>query len=118
MKKYIQPDPLLRLGRSKKYNKESEVKVGECLQTFWRPNYDDNTYPYLPPHCTRPKESLKIYQLVLPARCVFAMPDHSNVMYIPLYDLWMNPDKYGTLLRAVPSLISTFALRYYEEVNN
>jgi len=29
--------------------------VGECVATWWRPNFETMMYPYCPPHITKPK---------------------------------------------------------------
>lgn len=29
--------------------------ISECAGVWWRPNFDNLFYPYLPPHITRPK---------------------------------------------------------------
>ena len=47
--------------------------VGECVGTSWRPNFDTISYPYLPPHVTRPKECKKMFVVPLPDRALFAV---------------------------------------------
>ena len=49
------------------------LQVGECVGTYWRPNFDANLYPYLPPHITKPKEVIRLYIIPLPERCYFAV---------------------------------------------
>ena len=48
-------------------------QVGECLGTFWRPSFDLAMFPYLPAHCTRPKEVRKLFLVPLPEKCYFAV---------------------------------------------
>ncbi|KAH0852065.1 LOW QUALITY PROTEIN: hypothetical protein HID58_094246, partial [Brassica napus] len=36
-------------------------KVGECVATWWRPNFETMMYPYCPPHITKPKECKRLY---------------------------------------------------------
>lgn len=55
-------------------------QVGECVGTFWRPNFDVNLYPYLPAHITKPKEVKRLYIIPLPERCYFAVWLHSTVL--------------------------------------
>ena len=52
-------------------------EVGQQLGTLWRPNADSQLYPYLPSWCTRPKEVRKLYAILLPERCYFAVRCHS-----------------------------------------
>ena len=47
--------------------------VGECIATFWRPNFDVALYPYLPAHITRPKEVKKLFLVPMPERCYLAV---------------------------------------------
>ncbi|CAN1180579.1 Pre-mRNA cleavage factor Im 25 kDa subunit 2 [Linum perenne] len=32
-----------------------EWQIGECVATWWRPNFETTMYPYCPPHITKPK---------------------------------------------------------------
>lgn len=47
--------------------------IGECIATYWRPNFDVALYPYLPAHITRPKEVKKLYLIRLPEKCYLAV---------------------------------------------
>ena len=47
--------------------------VGDCIATFWRPNFDVALYPYLPAHITRPKEVKKLFLVPMPERCYLAV---------------------------------------------
>ena len=47
--------------------------VGEFLGALWRPSFDSQLYPYLPPHVTRPAEVRKLYVVTLPPKCYFAV---------------------------------------------
>ena len=47
--------------------------IGECIATYWRPNFDTTLYPYLPAHITRPKEVKKLFLIPLPEKCYLAV---------------------------------------------
>lgn len=49
------------------------MQVGECVGTWWRPNFDTVFYPYLPPHITRPKELKKLFVVPLLERTCFSV---------------------------------------------
>jgi len=51
----------------------ARAQVGECLGSFWRPSFDLAMFPYLPAHCTRPKEVRKLFLVPLPEKCYFAV---------------------------------------------
>lgn len=51
----------------------TEWLIGDCIATYWRPHFEAQTYPYLPVHITRPKETRKLFSVYLPERCYFAV---------------------------------------------
>mmetsp|Transcript_50234 Transcript_50234/g.92810 ORF Transcript_50234/g.92810 Transcript_50234/m.92810 type:complete len:203 (+) Transcript_50234:115-723(+) len=91
-----------------------EWKVGELMAIWWRPSFDDVAYPYLPPHVTRPKECVKIYQVTLPAQCVLAVVPEEKLVAVPFFDLFGDAMTYGPVLGSIPQLVSTYALAVYE----
>eukprot|EP00930_Biecheleria_cincta_P064727 TRINITY_DN50378_c0_g1_i1.p1 TRINITY_DN50378_c0_g1~~TRINITY_DN50378_c0_g1_i1.p1 ORF type:complete len:212 (+),score=29.30 TRINITY_DN50378_c0_g1_i1:30-638(+) len=91
-----------------------EWRVGELLSIWWCPSFDGTSYPYLPPHVTRPKECIKIYQVSLPERCVFAVQPNVKLVAVPLFDLHESPGAYSAQLRDLPQLVSRFAISVYE----
>lgn len=44
-------------------NDGPDLEVGEFLGEWWRGDFDDELVPYLPPHVTRPKERVRVYQV-------------------------------------------------------
>ncbi|CAG9465352.1 unnamed protein product [Pedinophyceae sp. YPF-701] len=99
--------------------KESDLavkwEVAECLGTFWRPNFDPVLYPYLPPHVTRPKESVRVFFVGIPDQCRFQVPKNYTLKAVPLFQLYDNGHKYGPLLGAVPVLLSRLYLQADEQ---
>jgi len=51
---------------------QQDWEVGELLSVWWRPNFDNFLYPYIPAHVTRPKEQKKIIHGPL-ARTMFIL---------------------------------------------
>ena len=49
------------------------LQIGECIGMFWRPNFEEHLYPYLPAHITRPKEAKRLFMVHLPDRAYFAV---------------------------------------------
>ena len=43
-------------------------EVLSLLSTWWRPDFDDRLYPYLPVHVSFPKESTKVYFVTMGVR--------------------------------------------------
>ena len=90
-----------------------EWKVGEVISKFYRPEFDERVFPFLPPHVTRPKEEITLLQVVLPPRCVFALREGVTVTAIPVFEILKSPDTFPSLIAALPQLISRFTLYQY-----
>lgn len=69
-------------------------------------------YPYIPAHITKVKEEVHVYTVSLPSKFVFAVPKNLQLVAVPLCDIHSNPSMYGTMISAVPSLISRFNINY------
>ncbi|KAJ1976344.1 hypothetical protein H4R35_002739 [Dimargaris xerosporica] len=80
--------------------------VGECVSNWWRPNFDANMYPYLPPHIADPKEHRKLYLVPLPEKLEFTVPTGQELIAIPLFDLYQHKTKFGNQIAAVPYYLS------------
>ncbi|URE16859.1 Cleavage and polyadenylation specificity factor [Musa troglodytarum] len=58
---------------------QTDWQIGECVGTWWRPNFETFLYPQCPPHVTKPKECKKIFLVLLPEREYFAIPKKLEV---------------------------------------
>ncbi|KAB5525469.1 hypothetical protein DKX38_023218 [Salix brachista] len=65
-------------------------QIGECVATWWRPNFETIMYPYCPPHITKPKECKKLYLVHLSEREYFAVPKNLKLLAVPLFELYDN----------------------------
>jgi cleavage and polyadenylation specificity factor subunit 5 len=90
-----------------------EWKVGELISKFWRPEFDTNIYPYLPPHVTRPKEEISLFQVVLPPRCVFGLREGVSISAVPVHEIVKTPGNWPASISCLPSLISRFTFYNY-----
>jgi cleavage and polyadenylation specificity factor subunit 5 len=88
--------------------RQKEWDVGECVSRWCRPSHEPNYYPYVPSHCTRPKESRAVYLSELPGKCVFAVPKNMKLLAVPLFELYGNEQRYGALIASIPHLISRY----------
>jgi len=95
--------------------RQSEWDVGECVARWVRPSHEPNFYPYLPAHCTTPKEQKSLYISELPAKCVFAVPKNTKLLAVPLFELYGNEHKYGALIASIPHLVSRYQISLEEE---
>ena len=66
-------DSHLRRLRGLGCRSRASTQVGECIATWWRPHFEAEMYPYVPPHVTRPKECKRIFVVHLPEKCYFAV---------------------------------------------
>lgn len=85
-------------------------RVGECLGTYYRPNFENMMYPYCPPHIARPKEVKRLYLVHLPERGYFAVPKNYKLVAVPLFEIYDNVQRYGPVISALPQLLSRFAM--------
>jgi len=84
--------------------------VGELLSIWHRPNFDQSLFPYVPLQCSRPKERVEVYQLLLPERCTFHIKNSSEKMLdiVPVHELLTSCE--CPILNAVPTFLSRFSI--------
>ena len=85
-------------------------RVGDCLGTYYRPNFENMMYPYCPPHIARPKEVKRLYLVHLPEKCYFAVPKNYKLVAVPLFEIYDNVQRYGPVISALPQLLSRYAV--------
>ncbi|KAF7456226.1 putative mRNA cleavage factor-like protein [Cryptosporidium felis] len=95
---------------------DNAVEVGEYLGTWWRTEFNYSPLPYLPPHSTRPKEIIRIYQVILPPKLLFKLPKHHVLKSLPLFDL--DPNIFGIACGSIPQLISRFQIQSMVQSEN
>lgn len=95
---------------------DNAVEVGEYLGTWWRTEFNYSPLPYLPPHSTRPKEIIRIYQVILPPKLLFKLPKHHVLKSLPLFDL--DPNIFGIACGSIPQLISRFQIQSMIQSDN
>ncbi|KAJ1608392.1 NUDIX domain-protein and mRNA cleavage factor-like protein Im like [Cryptosporidium canis] len=95
---------------------DNAVEVGEYLGTWWRTEFNYSPLPYLPPHSTRPKETIRIYQVILPPKLLFKLPKHHVLKSLPLFEL--DPNIFGIACGSIPQLISRFQIQSMVQSEN
>ncbi|XP_042444962.1 pre-mRNA cleavage factor Im 25 kDa subunit 2-like isoform X1 [Zingiber officinale] len=109
-------------------------QIGECVATWWRPNFETVMYPYCPPHITKPKvscihhirgqicqlsyhtktnnfyfqECKKLFIVHLSEREYFAVPKNLKLLAVPLFELYDNVQRYGPVISTIPQQLSRF----------
>lgn len=89
-------------------NLKPDWRVGECIGTFYRPNFENLMYPYCPPHIARPKEIRRQLLVHLPERCYLAVPKNMRLLAVPLFEVYDHMQRYGPIIAAVPQFLSRF----------
>ncbi|SPJ08181.1 mRNA cleavage factor-like protein, putative [Plasmodium sp. DRC-Itaito] len=89
-------------------NKEQEetVEIGDFLGEWWRTQFNSVFLPYLPAHISRPKEYIRLYQVILSPKCIFHLPPGFTLKAIPLFDL----NNCGLAVSGLSSILSRFKL--------
>lgn len=95
-----------------------EWHIGDCLAQWWRPNHETFLYPFLPAHCTRPKELKKLYFVHLPEKKVLSVPKNMKLLAVPLFELYDNTARYGPQLSAIPHYLSRYRFEFVDEEGN
>ncbi|KAI8925224.1 Cleavage/polyadenylation specificity factor subunit 5 [Entophlyctis helioformis] len=80
---------------------EGDFEVGELLSVWWRPNFDNMMYPYLPAH-------IKVYLVHLPPNKILSVPRNMKLLAVPLFELYENASRYGAQLAALPHVLARF----------
>ncbi|PVU89050.1 hypothetical protein BB559_005259 [Furculomyces boomerangus] len=87
---------------------ELDWDVGEVVANWYRPNFDNYTYPYKPAHVSRPKEIKKIYLVNLPEKRKLCVPRNMKLLAVPLFELYDNNTRYGQQFSALTHNLSRF----------
>ncbi|KAI8052269.1 Cleavage/polyadenylation specificity factor subunit 5 [Syncephalis plumigaleata] len=96
-------------------NPDPDWQIGECLCTWWRPNFETYMYPYLAPHVSRPKERKNLYLVHLPERKLLSVPRNMKLVAVPLMELNESSSRYGAQLSALPMVLSRFNIECISE---
>eukprot|EP00245_Coleochaete_scutata_P007184 TRINITY_DN22300_c0_g1_i1.p1 TRINITY_DN22300_c0_g1~~TRINITY_DN22300_c0_g1_i1.p1 ORF type:complete len:201 (+),score=49.47 TRINITY_DN22300_c0_g1_i1:205-807(+) len=91
---------------------QPEWEIGDCTAVWWRPNFEQLLYPYVPPHITKPKECKKLFVVKLPEKHYFSVPKNFKILAVPLFELYDNVQRYGPVISAIPQQLSSFDLKY------
>eukprot|EP00055_Hartaetosiga_balthica_P004293 m.11042 g.11042 ORF g.11042 m.11042 type:complete len:196 (+) comp3766_c0_seq1:288-875(+) len=87
----------------------------DTMCSWYRPNFEQPTYPYVPPHCGMPKEHLSVVLLQMPQRCSFVVAKNCHIRAVPLIDVFDNKESFGSLIASLPAIISKYNMIYAEE---
>ena len=115
----------------------NDWEVGDVLAQYWRPNFENFMYPYIPQYCSRPKETEKLFFIQLPktstwppvshpihVTCAnrssesFAVPKNMKFLAISLTELYDNSQRYGSIHSRIPEYLSRFRFEYMDENDN
>ncbi|KAH0786176.1 pre-mRNA cleavage factor Im 25 kDa subunit 2 [Histomonas meleagridis] len=95
---------------SKKMNLiEGSYEISELIATWYRPQFTEHLFPYLPVHITIPKEVERWYLVLLPEKGFFGIPPKYKLHAVPFYDLQEGDQRiFGKQLPTIPLLVSRF----------
>lgn len=82
------------------------------VSRWWDIDFSRMLYPYIPAHVTKPKEQLVVYSVSVPERCTFAVPKNFQLVAVPLFEVFGNPEGYGNVIASIPVLLSRFHVNY------
>lgn len=90
----------------------TEWSVEDVVANWWRPNFEAPQYPYIPAHCTRPKEHKRLFLVQLPEKALFSVPRNYKLVAAPLFELYDNSAGYGPVIASLPQVLSRFNFIY------
>ena len=90
----------------------TEWSVQDVVANWWRPNFEAPQYPYIPAHCTRPKEHKRLFLVQLPDKALFSVPRNYKLVAAPLFELYDNSAGYGPVIASLPQVLSRFNFIY------
>ncbi|KAL9667069.1 hypothetical protein QQ045_001415 [Rhodiola kirilowii] len=110
--RFGEPDVVgLQRKLSKKIsNGTGDWKVGECLGSWWRSDFDSLFYPHCPDNLLSAKECTKLFIVQLPEYLRFTVPKNQKLIAVPLRQLHENHKTYGSIISEVPQLLSKFSI--------
>eukprot|EP01056_Protomagalhaensia_sp_Gyna25_P002861 Protomagalhaensia_sp_Gyna_25__2860@NODE_2665_length_953_cov_15_398249_g2222_i0_p1_GENE_NODE_2665_length_953_cov_15_398249_g2222_i0NODE_2665_length_953_cov_15_398249_g2222_i0_p1_ORF_typecomplete_len270_score37_02NUDIX_2/PF13869_6/8_2e34_NODE_2665_length_953_cov_15_398249_g2222_i058867 len=94
----------------------AKAVVGEFLGTWWVAGNSDfeHPLPYVPAHCTRPREMIRLYQVVLPPEVTFFVSPGYTLKSIPIFDLVTHRPALPPALQQLPFMLARFVFTYFE----
>ena len=96
-------DKRLRIVRGGNYTVSEQL-----VATWYRPQFTDQMFPYLPVHIHSPKEREEWYIVQLPENAKLSVPAKYDLECARFYDLQDGAAKFGPQLAMVPVLMSRF----------
>lgn len=89
-----------------------KMDIRDFVGRWYRPNFEQVLYPYVPPQITRPKEKKDLFLVRLPQTCKFACPENLKFLAIPFFELYDNGFRYGEHIASLPELLSRVTFNY------
>lgn len=83
-----------------------------AVASWYRIDFSQRFYPYVPAHVTKPKEEMHVHMVSLPEKFAFSVPKNMQLVAVPLYEMFNNPDEFGNVIASLPTLLSRFHMNY------
>ena len=85
------------------------LEVVDIIANWWRPNFEQHHYPYIPAHVTKPKEHKRLFLIRLPEKANFSVPSNLKLVAVPLLEIYDNTKSYGHIISSLPQMLSRFS---------
>jgi cleavage and polyadenylation specificity factor subunit 5 len=79
-----------------------QFSIIDLISVEYRPEFDKETFPFLPSYCSRPKEQIKTFLVEMPPRCVIKLPKHLSLEVVKFTEILDSP---------YPTILSKFDLK-------
>lgn len=108
-------DAALQVIRERLNPIDRNPEVLEHVATWYRPQFTDDWYPYIPSHITEPKEEERWFVAVFPPDTRLQTCAPYVIGSIPLYTVYNNRSMFDERYSSFPVLISHFDYIFTEK---
>ncbi|VDN90094.1 unnamed protein product [Brugia pahangi] len=87
---------------------EAVCQIQHVAAKWWRPNFEESIYPYIPSHITKPKEMIKVFVVELPKQTTFTIAKNNALVAAPVFEIYNNISNYGHIIASLPHVLGRF----------
>ncbi|EAY22667.1 hydrolase, NUDIX family protein [Trichomonas vaginalis G3] len=87
---------------------EGEFDIGDHVATWYRPQFSEYLYPYLPAHITQAKEIEKWYIVMLPEKAHFNIQSKNELSALQFIQIHNNVEYQEKTLLYIPAIMSKY----------
>lgn len=99
---------------NKKFAIDGEFDIGDHVATWYRPQFTEYLYPYLPAHITTAKEIEKWYVVMLPEKAALRVQSKHEPFALPFIQIHNNVEYEEQTILYIPAIMSKYDFVFAE----